>query len=151
MVEPRSFRLNAMQTLMRRFTELAPYNFIHVMHLAAQADVHRWREAAELAVAGLGLGAPRFAEEHVCFLSTPRITIEIPDVSLDAHLDAELNRAFSPDELPIRFFLREEADHTHWFGIVIDHWLADDYSCRQLLQRIFLRYHSPEEAAEGRV
>lgn len=141
-----SYRLNAMQALMRRFAELAPYNFIHVMRGAGPAHVDRWREAATQALAELHLGPPCFDGDRVSFPSTAPAVVETPRSNLDTHLDNELNRPFSPDNAPLRFFVIEESDDTHWFGVVLDHWLADDHSCRQLMHRIFLRYHSPESA-----
>ena len=145
-VQHQSFRLNEMQSLMRRCSKLAPYNFIHALRMAVPADGRRWRDAAEQTVAELGLGAPRFDGDRVRFVSAFPVSVETPQGSLDNHLDSEMNRPFSSDELPFRFFVIEEADGTHWFGVVIDHWLADDYSCRQLLHRICLRYYSPEKA-----
>lgn len=141
-----SYRLNAMQALMRRFTELAPYNFIHAMRVAGSARVDRWREAATHALADLRLGAPHFDGDRVSFTAAAPAVLETPRLSLDHHLDAELNRPFLPGDAPVRFFVIEEADDSHWFGIVLDHWIADDHSCRQLMQRIFLRYHAPESA-----
>jgi len=142
-----SIRLNAMQALMRRFAELAPYNFIHAMRIAGPVDADRWRGAATKTQAELHLGAPRFDGDRVSFPTPSPAIVETPQGDLESHLNAELNRPFAPGDAPLRFFIIHETDHTHWFGAVIDHWLADDYSCRQLLQRVFLRYHSPEKAA----
>jgi NRPS condensation-like uncharacterized protein len=145
-VDAPSYRLNAMQALMRRFADLAPYNFIHVMRVAGAARVDRWREAATHALAELCLGAPHFDGDRVSFAAAAPTVLETPQHSLDHHLDAELNRPFLPGDAPVRFFVIEEADDSHWFGIVLDHWIADDHSCRQLMQRIFLRYHAPDKA-----
>lgn len=142
-----SYRLNAMQALMRRFAELAPYNFIHLMRVAGAAQVDRWREAATHALAELCLGAPHFDGDRVSFAPSTPAVLETPQHSLDHHLDAELNRPFLPGDAPVRLFVIEGPDNSHWFGIVLDHWIADDHSCRQLMQRIFLRYYAPEKAA----
>ncbi|HSI11045.1 MAG TPA: hypothetical protein VK961_03325 [Chthoniobacter sp.] len=141
-----SYRLNAMQALMRRFAELAPYNFIHAMRGAGPARADRWREVATQTLAELHLGAPQFEGDDVCFSSTIPAVIEAPSSDLDTHLATELNRPFPRGEAPLRFFVIGEPDDTHWFGIVLDHWLADDHSCRQLMHRFFLRYHSPGSA-----
>ncbi len=137
-------RLNDIQSIMRSWSELAPYQFIHAMQIDGSADVCRWRLAAEQAVQELGLGAPDFLGNTVRFSQAPSVRIDLPEIDLDQHVDAEMNRSFSRDELPVRFFVIEQPGNSHWFGVVVDHWLADDYSCRQLLHGIFLRYHSSE-------
>src|SRR6266511_4043633 len=101
-------RLTAFQSLMRAWSGLAPYNFIHAMRLERPADVERWCRAAEDALRTLELGAP--------------VSIETPQTNIDTHLEAELNRPFSPEDLPLRFFAIEAPGGGHWFGVVIDHW-----------------------------
>jgi hypothetical protein len=112
---------------MRAWSELAPYNFIHAMRLEKSADIGRWQRAAEEALRTLEIRAP--------------VLIETPAVDIEAHFEAELNRPFLSQDLPLRFFAIGS-----WFGAVIDHWLADDFSCRLLLERMFSFYHSPDES-----
>ena len=81
---------------MRGWAELAPYNFIHALRLPGAADAERWRHAVAEALATLGL-------------PTTSLEIERPTVDIDAHLEAELNRAFASGDLPLRFFLIETA------------------------------------------
>ena len=126
-------RLTAFQSLMRAWSELAPYNFIHAMRLEKPADVERWRCAAEDAIRTLELG-------------TTKASIETPKADIEIHLEAELNRPFSTTDFPLRFFAIEAPAGGHWFGVVIDHWLADDFSCRALLHRMYSSYQSPAGA-----
>ena len=120
---------------MRGWAELAPYNFMHAMRLEEPANLERWLQAAEDALRPLELGAAP-------------VTIESPATTIDEHLDAELNRGFGPGELPLRFFVINETNGGHWLGVVIDHWLADDYSCRLLLERVYANYRSPGRQKE---
>ena len=115
---------------MRGWAELAPYNFLHAMRLEEPADVERWRHAAEHALRPLKIEAEA-------------VSIETPQTGIEDHFDAELNRGFASGDLPIRFFVIEVSSGGHWFGAVIDHWLADDFSCRALLQQMYATHQSP--------
>ncbi|MGZ5019054.1 MAG: hypothetical protein ACXWAV_01370, partial [Chthoniobacterales bacterium] len=95
------------------------------MRLEEPADVERWQRAADDALQTLEFKTP--------------VSIETPVVDINAHLDAEMNRPFAAKDLPLRFFAIGR-----WFGVVIDHWLADDFSLRALLHRIYSSYHSEE-------
>lgn len=117
---------------MRGWSELAPYNFIHALRFDEPADVKRWRAATAEALARLGLEAAG-------------LVIETPQTEIDALLEAELNRGFGVGDLPLRFFVIETRGG-HWFGVVLDHWFADDFSSRALLQRIHASYRAVEPA-----
>jgi NRPS condensation-like uncharacterized protein len=134
MTTSESPRLSALQLLMREWAALAPYNGIHAMRLSAPADVDRWQKAVTAAM------------QTVRTLPA-NIAIDRPSTDLDTHVDAELHRPFSAVAGPIRFFVVEEKSSGHWFGTVFDHWLADDFSCRALLQRIYSIYRG--EAGDG--
>jgi hypothetical protein len=113
---------------MREWSALAPYNFIHAMRLSARADIDRWQKAVAAAMQELAI--------------LPATTaIEQPRTDLESHFEAELHRPFSPLDAPLRFFV-VDANGGHWFGAVLDHWVADDFSCRLLLQRIYSSYHA---------
>ena len=128
-------RLTALQSLMREWSALAPYNGIHAMRLPAPLEMDRWQNAVAAAKPALGL-------------VPAAIPIEQPATDIETHLEAELHRPFaSPDE-PLRFFVLE-ATGGHWFGIVFDHWVADDFSCRMLLHRIYSAYHADPTGADS--
>ncbi|MEO5722182.1 MAG: hypothetical protein ABIR71_12015 [Chthoniobacterales bacterium] len=132
-------RLTAFQSLMRGWAELAPYNFIHALRFEEPAEQERWRDATAETLHLLGLEASALA-------------IERPTVEIDVHLEAELNRGFAAADLPLRFFLIETEDGGHWFGVVLDHFLADDFSARALLRGIYARYRGtdlPEHMARA--
>ncbi|MEP6809414.1 MAG: hypothetical protein ABI992_04165 [Chthoniobacterales bacterium] len=115
---------------MRGWSELAPYNFIHALRLEEPLDLVAWRRATEAALQSLELG-------------TAPVMVETPSLEIDQQLDRELNRAFAPGELPVRFFALHAAGG-HWFGVVLDHWVADDFSARALLERIYALRQSRE-------
>jgi len=121
-------RLNDFQFLMREFNRLAPYNFVHALRLPNRPDLNRWNNAIAEPLRALGLR------------SAP-ILIEQP-AELETHLESELHRPFSSHSIPVRFFIINEGEGAHWFGITLDHWFADDFSCRSLLQRIYFNYSS---------
>ena len=128
-------RLTALQSLMREWSTLAPYNFIHAMRLPAPLEIERWQNAVAAAQPALGL-------------VPAAIPIEQPATDIETHFEAELHRPFASPDGPLRFFVLE-ATGGHWFGIVLDHWVADDFSCRMLLQRIYSAYHADPAGAES--
>jgi hypothetical protein len=119
--------LSAFQLLMREWSALAPYNFIHAMRLPGPADIDRWQNAVAEAAQTL-------------IVEPEKIRVEQPATNLETHLDAELHRPFTFDHAPFRFFAIDAGADGHWFVAVIDHWAADDFSCRVLLQRIYEIY-----------
>ncbi len=125
-------RLTPFQSLMRDWSELAPYNFIHALRLEEPADVERWHRAASEALRILELRAPA--------------SIETPPIDIETHLEAEINRPFAPEDSPLRFFAIATPDGGHWLGAVVDHWLADDFSCRELLHWMYSSYQSPMDS-----
>lgn len=116
--------LNAFQCLMREWAALAPFNFIHAMCLPGPADPQRWENAAVVILRQLEL-------------SPPAVVVEQPTADLETHLRAELHRPFASIHAPIRFFIINGDADQYWFGVVLDHWLADDFSCRHLLQIMY--------------
>src|SRR4051812_35313829 len=127
---------NAFQTLMREWAALAPYNGIHAMRLASPVDIGRWRKAVNPVAEELGL--------------TGEIPIEQPPTDLESHLNAELKRPFAEGGPPLRFFVVDSGTGDgHWFGIVFEHWIADDFSCRALLQRAYCNYSGDATASSA--
>lgn len=143
----RAMRLNEMQRLMRCCAEVAPYNFVHAVRLAGAAEMDHWRGAVAATLREFGLGVPTFHGAVVCFADVDSVRIEISSASIDEQIIAELNRPFLQAELPLRFFVVEETDATHWFGLCVDHWLADDHACRNLLHAIFSHRHGLKNSA----
>ena len=129
-------RLSALQSLMREWSALAPYNFIHVLRFETTPDIDRWQSAVTAAMRELSISTQPFA-------------VEQPAADLETHLEAELQRPFAPGDPPFRFFVVSQDDAGYWFGVVIDHWAADDFSCRLLLSRICSGYNRQNDATHS--
>lgn len=125
--ESQGSRLTAFQLLMREWSKLAPYNFIHAMRFDAAPDVDRWEKALGTTMAELEI-------------MPAAVRLEQPSTDIDSHLQSELLRPFAETEAPIRFFVLDENEDGHWFGATINHWFADDFSCRILFQQIYAAY-----------
>lgn len=145
--------LNAFQILMRRWTKLHPYNAGQVVRVSGSPDRDRWKHAAEIVIAELGLGKPRFTngDESVQFIPTADVPVEYADNGLrdlQTFFNEELNRPFAAGDLPIRFCILpappEGGQESHYLAAVYDHWIADSRAMRELMHRIFERYQSPD-------
>lgn len=128
---------------MRRWSRLSAYNAGQMMLVQGKPNLDLWRDAAEGVIAELGLGVPRFRKHDkvVEFSPPPPFSIQRVTSSLQSFANEELNRSFTSRELPIRFFVQERTDGTYYFGAFYDHWIADSYSMRELMRRIWERYN----------
>lgn len=133
--------LNVFQILMRRWRELYPYNAGQVMTLAGAPDFLRWVSSVQKVVESTGLGTPNFADgdTHVGFKKSAQIEVTSAQGDLEAHVSAEVNRPFGPNDIPVRFFIIP-ADGRYHVGVTYDHWVADSRAIRNLMQRIYLTY-----------
>ena len=123
------WRLSVLQQLMRESSALAPYNFIHAMRLPSAPRAERWQAAVSTASRELGISS--------------QISVEQIATNLEQHLQSELERPFARADAPLRFFLNSAVDG-YWFGVVLDHWFADDFSGRVLMQRLYQLYYEEE-------
>lgn len=116
--------LTPFQSLMKEWAALAPYNFVHAIRFASPVDIERWQAAVDAVVRKIGL------------TNSANRTEKLSD-DMEAHLQAELLRPFSETDAPIRFFVTASG---YWAGATINHWFADDFSCRLLLGQIYATY-----------
>ena len=128
---------------MWRWRSLCPYNVGHVVKIEGAADLPRWREAVAHTIRETGLGIPHVRGDAAEFTPPDEIAVGIFSGGIDEKIAAEMNRAFAPDELPVRFFVGENADGTYWFVAFFDHWIADSKSFRALMHHILRRYQLP--------
>lgn len=148
-------RLNVFQRLVRHWEALHPYNAGQVMHLGGAPDLAAIDAAWQSSLAELGLGPVRWHGERYHFehLEHPNGSsksagvLRVPaGTSLDAHITAELNRAFDEEApLPFRPFVLK-AEGGHFFGVIYHHWIADSASIRLLLRECFYRLYDPSRA-----
>ena len=140
-------RLNAFQRLMRRWSQMHPYNAGQVMEVSGVPDLERWKAAAQGVVEEMGLGPATFdsGDEYAAFFGTPEVAVEESGASLAAFFEEELNRPFAAGDVPVRFCVlpavgRNGSTESHYLAAVYDHWIADSRAMRELMHRIFERY-----------
>ncbi len=151
-------RLNAFQLLMRRWSQLHPYNAGQVMEVSGVPDAERWQAAVEGVLGEMGFGAAKFSRKDriAHFSSRGEVHIETASQDLIRFFCEELNRAFKAGDCSIRFCIltRPERDRpvnaasgsrgaSHYFAAVYDHWVADSRAMRELMRRVFERYQQP--------
>lgn len=137
-------KLNTLQQLMLRWSRDIPYNAVHIMKLNGKADLSRWNASILKKLVELNFGHPKFFRGNcsVRFTHIKNIEIETPNVALEEYINAEVNRLFAPNDLPMRFFCIQNNDSSYYFGVVYDHWIGDSHAMRTLMQHIFLHYQN---------
>lgn len=136
-----TIKLNFFQRLMQRWSQHLAYNAIHVMHIAGNPELTNWQNAILTTLQKTGLGFPNVDQAgNAQFRPLETLSIATPKLSLDDYLQQELNYRFSQHECPLRFFIISE-NNTYYLGITYNHWLADAYAIRKLLQQMINRYY----------
>jgi hypothetical protein len=143
--------LNIFQRLMRRWDAAHPYNAAQVMKLAGQADPTAWETAWQSALASTGLGSVSLQRSRYEFVSlnghATAYPVRFPNLNLQDHLSAEINRAFDDaNEPPFRPFVIQQ-DGYFYAGLVYQHWLADSASIRMLMREWFMRVYDPGKSS----
>jgi hypothetical protein len=141
--------LNILQKLMRRWDAVHPYNAAQVMKLTGTADAAIWQQAWDATMGHTGLGPLQLSDRHYQFLEPKQASggVRFPDLPLDEHLTAEMNRPFDePTEPPFRPFIITSEGNFH-AGVVYQHWLADSTSIRRLMREWFVRVYDPAAAS----
>jgi NRPS condensation-like uncharacterized protein len=123
--------LNDFQKLMRRWAALGPYNAGHVMRVTGAVDLERWRAAITAVLRGAG------------FEKCDEFSIAASSHDLEVTITRELNTPFTEGACPLRAFVVSSEDDSHFLGVIFDHWFADSYSMRLLMQQFFLSYQRP--------
>lgn len=136
-------KLNSFQQLMVRWAGICPYNVGHVVRLEGRADGARWRRAIADTLRETGLGLPRVRGDTAEFAPVEDVPLHCSYSDINAAVCSEINAPFPPDALPVRFFVIDEPDGSHFLGAFFDHWIADSKSFRGIMHRILRRYQSP--------
>jgi hypothetical protein len=147
--------LNLFQRLTRRWERIHPYNAAQVMRIAGQLNLDAATQTWGEALHSLGLGRVELSANHQFRhqamngeLARYPVRFLGPEITLDAHLTAELNRQFDdPDEPPYRPFLLQGGGE-FYFGVVYQHWVADSVSIRAVLREWFTRLFDPSAARQ---
>ena len=142
-------RLNAFQRLMLQWSELHPYNAVHVYRIARPLAYEHLVESIRQTYRATGLG---LVEVDVADLTYHCQTDHAPQVALvddgdDSELaladwvTRELNRPFArPQCKPWRFSALEAGPDAHYVIVAYDHWMADSVAARNVLQHVLDRY-----------
>jgi NRPS condensation-like uncharacterized protein len=113
---------------MRRWAALGPYNAGHVMRVTGAADLEGWRAAIMAVLREAG------------FENRENFSIALSPHDLEATIAKELNTPFAVGDCPLRAFVISNEDDSHFLGVIFDHWFADSYSMRLLMERFFVSY-----------
>ncbi len=132
-------RLNEFQRLMKSWAKMGAYNAGDAMRVSCPLDVARWNDALRAVWSETDFGFP--CEPPVI------LPMEIYNGDLEGAISDQLNLPFESTAPPLRFFLLDALDGSHWFGTMFDHWLVDGYSIRQWMRRCLLRFIHPDGAA----
>jgi NRPS condensation-like uncharacterized protein len=144
-------RLNIFQQTMLQWTELHPYNAIHVVRVPARLDRERLTQVAgrtleRLGLTGLTLDVPR--KEYRYEGGPARCDIKLliatdPYAALVTEIEQQLNTRFASSARfePFRFFVVPEAE-AFSLGLVYFHAIADAEAVVFLLKRIVEAYLS---------
>jgi hypothetical protein len=142
-------RLNAFQRVMLQWTELSPYNAVHVYRLAGAADPLALAESLRATFEHSDIGAVEINEQEACYrhVCDPRPTVEIvggrgpAEARLSAHVAAEVNRPFArPVCKPFRVSLLDAGPESHYVILAYDHWASDSNGARLLMRHVLGRY-----------
>ena len=144
-----SGRLNAFQKVMLHWSELHPYNAVHVYKVAGPARCGQLNDAIDEAYWLNGIGAVELEGDGESYHFEPDESPEIevvrgfadPDGALLGRVAGELNRPFGrPRCQPIRFTLIEAGPAAHYVVATYDHWMADAFAARLILRHVLGRY-----------
>ena len=142
-------KLNVFQRLMLQWSELHPYNAVHVYKIARCLAPETFRESLRATCQAEGLGIVRLAPDGKTFCHLvdewPEVTVLSDAIASDTILSqvisAELNRSFQrPAGKPWHFTLVDAGATSHYVVLTYDHWVADSTSARMFARHVLDRY-----------
>jgi len=144
-------KLNLQQRIMLQWGRVWPYNACHCLTLSGRSDPERLKQALYEALTTAGISQVVVDPErgrYEYLKEPPLISLDIfscnsqPEVILPRLIQEELNRPF-PTALhtPMRFFLLDTNNDSHYLGITYNHWTAEDRALRLVLCQILAHYY----------
>ena len=142
-------RLNAFQRLMLQWSELHPYNAVHVYRIARPLAYEHLVDSIRQTYRATGLGLVEINADDLTYHCQIDYAPEVAVVagggnSESALVDCvtrELNRPFArPQCKPWRFSALEAGLDAHYVIVAYDHWMADSVAARNVLQHVLDRY-----------
>jgi NRPS condensation-like uncharacterized protein len=142
-------RLNAFQRLMLQWSELHPYNAVHVYRIARPLAREHLVDSIRQTYLATGLGLVEVdagdLTYHCQIDHAPEVTVveggEDVESALADWVTRELNRPFArPRCKPWRFSALRAGADAHYVIVAYDHWVADSVAARYVLQHVLDRY-----------
>jgi len=152
-------RMNVFQRLMYQWSELYPYNAVHVYRIAGALDRRGLLASIARVYRDNGLGAVEVAADGQSYQyereEFPELEIldggDDPQQQMLAHVAAEINRPFSrPRCQPMRFSAVSDGPKTFYLVLAYDHWTADSVAARLVVQQVLRSYFGLGERGESR-
>lgn len=135
-----SIKLNHYQQLMRRLSQSSAYNAVHSVAIDYDQDTaSKLQNSINAVIKQLALGNPEFSsdDQRVTFLPCVEPTpLETCFISLDEHINNEMNYLFASTEFPLRFYIISHQSQ-HYFCVTYNHWIGDGYALCRLVEAIF--------------
>ena len=141
--------LNAFQKLMYQWSELHPYNAVHIYRLKKPLDLPKLHEAVRQTYRANGLGLVEVVPQGWTYRHAidpfPEILVQQrngnAEETLSRHVTRELNYRFErPRCRPLRFGVVEIDSTAHYLAVTYDHWVADGVAARLILERVLGHY-----------
>jgi len=115
-------RRSHFQQLMRDFSEMAPYNVVHLFRTEEPLNRRRWEAAAR---ESLRRQFPGYA-----------IAVDSLEGDVEEAVRRLMNQPLQATDLPLRAWSLEDPAGEVWVGLAVDHWLMDDFSIRRFLHQV---------------
>ena len=144
-----SGQLNAFQKVMLQWSELHPYNAVHVYKIAGPLRRSALLESINDTCLFHGVGTVHLSADRQSYrhesaaIAELAILKESPlaEAPLFEHVTRELNRPFDrPTCHPFRFSAVDAGPESHYVVLAYDHWVADAYAARLLARGVLGRY-----------
>ena len=152
MNSPQTFgRLNAFQRVMLAYSELHPYNAVHIYQLAGPLQADALQEALSETCRANGLGQVEVDRRAGQYRYLAPETAPGPEIAVlsagedlegqvSTRVTVELNRPFArPRAYPFRLSA-VAGDGQHVVLFTYDHWIADSVGARLIMRQVLGRY-----------
>ena len=142
-------QLNAFQRVMLQWSEVCPYNAVHIYQLAGPVDAARLQKAVQDTFEFNGIGVAEIDGERMSYRhqrdNSPAIeTIGgegPPESRLTAHVAREVNRPFArPVCRPFRLSTLDAGPNSHYVMLTYNHWVSDSIGARLVMRHVLGRY-----------
>ncbi len=135
--------LNDYQSLMRSFSQDAPYNAVHFFQVKPLDKAHL-EEVINIVISDIGLGHPKFYKRCVSYREIKKIIVLEVSSDIETHAYHEMSYMFADNEFPLRFFIVRAKGHC-FISVTYNHWVADAYAIYRLIVDILRAYNSSKQ------